>query len=235
MSGHPTFYRSLDPNSDRYPHNNLQGSQPLSRIGEVVQNASVEASYYTIARAQADEAGNSEPSVDFADWATVLPGVVCVVPILQRHACSVLQGESAASVIACAYGFGSQDDYLFTFSGVARSKSIKDPSDGVGIDGAVNTPGPLFTLAKRGYAQVVNTSDEILMPGDRVAWTFGTPPSKATSGFPYVGAAQKKCGPRRIEVVKVPPGVFHPNVFARVLNCAQRFHSVDLLLDTNTM
>jgi hypothetical protein len=229
------YGNSLDPYSDQNAYGNLSGTQPLSRVGEIVQNAIVDPSQMSSAHVKAKEnAAWKEVCPRMNDWLTVMPGYICLAsqkrPSWRGHA----QGESLCPVIAAAYGYNHKDDLNtgFTFAGVARSRSVKEgglQSSGATLD--VGEPAPPFTLAKRGYAVVVNTSGHDLHVGDRIAWTFGDVHMEYTE--PTV--SDSRVGPRRIAIKRLAPGVYDINAFARVIKFARAgpANTVDILIDTN--
>lgn len=74
-----------------------------------------------------------EPKPYFHEWATVLPGMIC----LSRKARNAtfrnyVAAETATPVIGCAAGLKASDAKNFYFAGVCRSKTVRPIDDGTG-------------------------------------------------------------------------------------------------------
>ena len=69
----------------------------------------------------------------FYEWATVQPGMICVA---RKKRTAVFRqyvaAETAIPVIACAACKGKDEASDYFFAGVARSKSVREPDDGIG-------------------------------------------------------------------------------------------------------
>lgn len=69
----------------------------------------------------------------FHEWATVQPGMVCLA---RKKRTAVFRqyvaAETAVPVIACAACLPAGDEKNYFFAGVARSKSVRNPDDGIG-------------------------------------------------------------------------------------------------------
>ena len=88
----------------------------------------------------------------FHEWATALPGMICVSRKARNSTFrNYVAAETATPTISCCACLGADDMKNFYFAGVARSKSVRPIDDGVGpsID-------EFFTLAIGGmYASRV--------------------------------------------------------------------------------
>tara|TARA_Y100001970_G_C13660544_1_gene568106 strand:- start:41 stop:418 length:378 start_codon:yes stop_codon:yes gene_type:complete len=105
---------------------------------------------------------------------------------------------------------GKPDTY--TFAGICRSGSKLE-------EGSARTE--LFTIRLRGQDTVLNSTGEILYPGDAICWTFG-PQTKATEyGF------------KRIQIKKLNPAAEEDKKrqIGRVLHCAAPGKPLDILIN----
>jgi hypothetical protein len=130
----------------------------------------------------------------FHEWATALPGMICVSRKARNSTFrNYVAAETATPVISCCACLGSDDQKNFYFAGVARSKSVRPIDDGVGpqID-------EFFTLAIGGMCTLLNNSGTVLYPGDMLEWCFYN--QKAYSSAASKGAARGNARPRRITV-----------------------------------
>lgn len=84
-------------------------------------------------------ATNIEFKPHFHEWATVQPGMVCVA---RKKKTAVFRqyvaAETAVPVVACAACLPKADEKNFFFAGVARSKSVRTPDDGIGAHSAAS-------------------------------------------------------------------------------------------------
>ena len=147
MNSHISYsqFQSIQgPTDPQLRHSEIEGYQPVSRIGEVVINAFVDA--YEHGQISAEglkgaeitgaNVGNDkiiEPKPYFHEWATVLPGMIC----LSRKARNAtfrnyVAAETATPVIGCAAGLKATDAKNFYFAGVCRSKTVRPIDDGTG-------------------------------------------------------------------------------------------------------
>jgi hypothetical protein len=174
--------------------------------------------------------GNSNPGNDnrynvveykpmFHEWATVQPGMICIA---RKKKTAVFRqyvaAETAVPVIACAACLPLAQEKDYFFAGVARSKSVRGPDDGVGP-----SVDEFFTVAIGGMVTVLNTSGTQIHPGDLVEWCFISP--RATQGHTQ---KRLKTGPRRVGI-KVA-SVSSPKVIGRALSFAKSGETMDLLL-----
>ena len=138
------FQSHAGPGDKGLRNTELEGYQPVSRIGEVVMNAFVDSYEFTLIKdaLRADELKGDpanaatdivEYKPHFHEWATVQPGMVCLA---RKKRTAVFRqyvaAETAVPVIACAACLPAADEKNYFFAGVARSKSVRDPDDGVG-------------------------------------------------------------------------------------------------------
>merc|ERR1719506_179724 len=98
--------------------------------------------------------------------------------------------ETAVPVVACAACLPASEEKNFFFAGVARSKSVRGPDDGIGP-----STDEYFTVSIGGMVTVLNTSGTAIHPGDLVEWCLINPGAQR-------GNSQKrlKTGPRRIGI-----------------------------------
>ena len=134
----------------------------------------------------------------FHEWATVLPGMVCLAR-KQRNATfrNYVAAETATPVIGCAALQPFAAEKNFYFAGVCRSKTIRPLDDGVGP-----TVDEFFTLAIGGLVTMLNTSSEPIYGGDIMEWTFY---SESTRSFNPAGNKRQKSAVRRIGVKVADP------------------------------
>jgi hypothetical protein len=124
----------------------IEGYQPVSRIGEVVMNAFVDSYEFTLLEDSLSAAalsgkpvvpGTNDKAVEFKphfhEWATVQPGMICLA---RKKRTAVFRqyvaAETAVPVTACAACLPTIDEKNYFFAGVARSKSVRDADDGIG-------------------------------------------------------------------------------------------------------
>lgn len=230
MAAYVDFQAYAGPGDKGLRNNELEGYQPVSRIGEVVMNSFVDSYEFTqlkdtltIAEMKdpagvfnaADQVYEYKPM--FHEWATVQPGMIC----LSRKKRTMqwrqyTAAETAVPVIACAAGLAKSQERNFYFSGVARSKSVREPDDGMGPK-----TDEFFTLSIGGMVTVTNTSGDPLHPGDLVEWCLAS--KRGTRS-----AKRQKQGPRRIGIKLA--AVSSPNIIGRVISFAKDGEPVDLLL-----
>ena len=145
----------------------------------------------------------------FHEWATVQPGMICLSR--KKRTAQWRQytaAETATPVIACAAGLPKNAERNFYFSGVARSKSVREPDDGIGPK-----TDEFFTLSIGGMVTVTNTSGDPLHPGDLVEWCLANERGTAN------GKRQKQ-GPRRIAIQLA--SVSSPNVIGQERRARRR-------------
>ncbi len=232
-----SYQGPTDPN---LRHSEIEGYQPVSRIGEVVINCFID-SYEFTALPESIQVKDVEPKGDAADpradatliapyehkphfheWATALPGMICVSRKARNSTFrNYVAAETATPVISCCACLGADDMKNFYFAGVARSKSVRPIDDGVGpqID-------EFFTLAIGGMCTLLNNSGTVLYPGDMLEWCFYN--QKAYSSAGSKGAARGNSNPRRI-TVKIATTASE-RVIGRALSFAKPGETFDLLL-----
>ena len=159
----------------------------------------------------------------FHEWASVLPGMIC----LQRKARNAtfrnyVSAETATPVISCCALLPLADEVNFYFAGVARSKSVRPIDDGVGPQ-----TDEFFTLAIGGMVTLLNNSKEPVFPGDILEWTFYNESGSGPPGDRSV-AKRARTGPRRVSIRVASP--MSPNVIGRVLSFGKPGETFDLLL-----
>lgn len=228
------------PGDDRLPSNEVSGYSLVSRVGEVVVQAFVDtAEFGTVPEDMhlnhvngsapshaVGTGGKIENKPMYHDWATVTPGMLTVArkdrtDTWRRN----LAAEAATPVTACASCLTSAHEKDFFFAGVARTKSIIPPDDGIGpqVD-------EFFTLFIGGQATILNTSGSRLSAGDWIAWTFDIRDSKENSSVTTNNAKRVKLGNcRRIGIKKVPNST-HPKCIGRAMGFAKTGETFDVLL-----
>lgn len=230
---------AIGPGSDLLPNNNIEGYQPVSRNGEVTQNAFIDGFQWNtiIDKKRSMTSGNEgdaerfdvtnlagEEKPAFHEWASVQPGFLCVFQknrsTRYRHHASA---ETACPVIACAQLLSNQNNDMYQFAGVARSKSIRDYDDqanGMKRD-------EFFTLHIGGPVTILNNGSDVIQQGDAVEWTFMD--NRQSSSMPK----RQKVGPRRIQVRKAKNS--HRRVFGKALGYAKRGEPLDVLVGWASM
>ncbi len=221
-------------------NDSIMGNQPVSRIGEVVLNAWIDPyEFSTLANehltaaqlhgaveaATRDETSGStlassqspvEYKPMFHEWATVHAGLICVARKKKTAAFrQYAAAETAVPVIACAACLPKEDEKNYFFAGIARSKSVRSPDDGIGP-----TVDEYFTVSIGGMQNILNTSNGPIFPGDLIEWTFA---NSATAG-----ERRSKSGPRRIAVAVA--SVSSPKIIGKALSFAKRGEAFDILI-----
>jgi hypothetical protein len=205
----------------------VEGYQPVSRIGEVVMNAFVDSYEFNTMQdglTQAQLSGTAAGGLEmvefkpmFHEWATVQPGMITLA---RKKRTAVFRqyvaAETAVPVIACAAGLMKADEKNYFFSGVARSKSVREPDDGVGPK-----TDEFFTVSIGGMATILNTSGQPIHPGDLIEWCFHS--DRGT----HSGKRQRH-GPRRIGITIA--SVSSPKIIGRALSFAKAGETMDVLL-----
>lgn len=216
----------VGPSDTGLPRSEIEGYQPVSRIGEVVINSFIDSQEYI--RLQADGGAENqpghmpEPVPHYHEWAAVLPGMVCLMR-KRRHESfqNRVAAETAVPVISCVACQGTdqsanKEDWLF--AGVARSKSVPPIDDGNGP-----SHDEYFTLTIGGMAVVLNTSQDHIFPGDYVEWAFCTDDVAVNNNYRNV-----RKGPRRVGVKPTP--VPTRNTFAKAQSHASPKEPLDVLI-----
>jgi len=226
-------------------HSLTEGYQPVSRIGETVVNCFVDAYEFaaldtTITHVELmGEQGEADPAnpigaaytpgrdievkPHFHEWASVLPGMICLSRKARNSTFrNYVAAETATPVIGCAACLKYDDMDNFYFAGVCRSKTVRPIDDGVGpqVD-------EFFTLAIGGMVTMLNNSGTAVFPGDMLAWTFYAENTKKQSSS---SAMRGKKDPRRISVELATAN--SERVIGRCLTFAKPNETFDLLLKT---
>lgn len=140
----------------------------------------------------------------FHEWATVQPGMICLArkkktAVFRQY----IAAETAVPVISCAACLPKSDEKNYFFAGIARSKSVRSPDDGIGPN-----VDEFFTVSIGGMATLLNTSGGPVYPGDLVEWCF-------TSSGTDKGQ-RARAGPRRIGMQVA--SVSSPKLLGRALS-----------------
>lgn len=229
MNNMVDFQSYAGPGDKSLRNSEMEGYQPVSRIGETVMNSFVDSYEFTtipstLTKGELKGEMLNEQNKDvietkphFHEWATVQPGMICLA---RKKRTAVFRqfvaAETAVPVIACAACLPADDEKNFYFAGVARSKSVREADDGIGpkVD-------EFFTVSIGGMVTVLNTSGQNIHPGDLVEWCF----------FSERGTHEQKrarSGPRRFGITMA--SVSSPKVIGRALSFAKSGEQLDLLL-----
>jgi hypothetical protein len=228
LGGGRDFQSFAGPGDRGLSNSEISGYQPVSRIGETVVNAFVDAYEWGNCKSLTMGAfsgnGDANPAIYekepmFHAWATVQPGMVC---LSRKNKTSIFRqytaAETACPVIACAAGLSKNQEIDFFFAGIARSKSVRSPSDGQG-----ETVDEFFTLSIGGMVTLLNNSGAVISPGDQVEWCFTPGPGK--------GNTRPSGDPRRVGVKVCSPN--SPRAIGRALSFSKNGETFDLLLSGN--
>lgn len=133
-----------------------------------------------------------EQKPHFHEWATALPGMICVSRKARNSTFrNYVAAETATPVVSCCGCMKLEEESNFYFAGVCRSKSVRPMDDGVGP-----SVDEFFTIAIGGMVTLLNNSGTSVFPGDMLEWTFFNESlSRKTTS-----SSRKKADPRRISV-----------------------------------
>lgn len=183
MQSQPLTIFAAGPGDPSLARNAIEGYRPIRGPGEVVQNAFVDSNQYTTIRSMAappvttNDDGTRGAAVTvaeqlppFHEWATTTEGMVC----LQQKKRMVynnkyVAAQMAVPVISCASKLGHDQITDYMFAGIARSRSIRSPSDGAS---PMSMTDEMFTLAIGGLVTVLNNSSKPIRVGEDVEWFF---------------------------------------------------------------
>ena len=111
----------------------------------------------------------------FHEWATALPGMICVSRKARNSTFrNYVAAETATPVITCCACLGEEDSKNFYFSGVTRSKSVRTADDGQGP--AVDE---FFTVSKSKAHRIAtpvcpSPHTTLSSPPPTLPWSFGS-------------------------------------------------------------
>lgn len=237
-------FQSLQgPTDSQLAHNAIEGYNPVSRIGEVVINAFVDAyewnqlpnsissgemrgtaTFDAMGHTITSDAAtygtpNAEQKPYFHEWATATPGMICVSRRARNASFrNYVAAETASPVIVCAACQPKINEDQFFFAGVTRSKSVRPIDDGIGP-----STDEYFTMAIGGMVTLLNNSSEAVWANDWIAWTFfSESQSQKDSGY------KRKREPRRIGIELSDP--LSDRTIGRVMSFAKPGETFDLLL-----
>tara|TARA_B110001452_G_C15223584_1_gene424157 strand:- start:1110 stop:1811 length:702 start_codon:yes stop_codon:yes gene_type:complete len=231
MSMMVDFQSMAGPGDRSLPMSEISGYQPVSRIGEIVMNCFVDAYEFTsdsvndqLKLKEIDPLATGpdgdtvvEFKPHFHEWASVREGMICLA---RRKRTAVFRqyvaAETAVPVIACAAGLKTESEKDFFFAGVARTKSVRSPDDGIGP-----SVDEFFTLSIGGMVTVLNTSGQPIHPGDQIEWCLWSQSGTHSGKRP-------KQGPRRVGI-KIA-SVSSAKIIGRALTFAKSGESLDILL-----
>jgi hypothetical protein len=161
----------------------------------------------------------AESRPHFHEWATVLPGMICLSRKARTSTFrSYTAAETATPVIACASCMTMDDANNFFFAGIARSKSVRPIDDG-------NGPSfdEFFTMSIGGMATILNNCSETIFPGDLLEWTLFSEDGKKSAN-----KRVKAYGPRRVGVQPASPT--SERIIGRALSFAKPGETIDILI-----
>ena len=231
------MYQSYQgPTDPNLQHSLIEGYQPVSRIGEVVINSFVDSYEFTALDDTIkinQVSGDSNDSGDifeykphFHEWATALPGMICVSRKARNATFrNYVAAETATPVITCCACLGADDMNNFYFAGVCRSKSVRPIDDGVGP-----SVDEFFTLAIGGMCTLLNNSGTSIFPGDMLEWCFyNESPGRAGIGALAKSNPTRGTGKPRRVTVKIATAASE-RVIGRALSFSKPGETFDLLL-----
>ena len=234
------MYQSYQgPTDANLRHSEIEGYQPVSRIGEVVINSFVDGYEFTALpnvlklknvtpNAPQDAEGDApfEYKPHFHEWATALPGMICVSRKARNATFrNYVAAETATPVITCCAVLGANDMKNFYFAGICRSKSVRPIDDGVGP-----SVDEFFTLAIGGMSTLLNNSGTAIFPGDMLEWCFYNEDRKGVDAKKLANSSATRGtgAPRRI-TVKIATAASE-RVIGRALSFSKPGETFDLLL-----
>jgi hypothetical protein len=202
--------RYAGPADARLTHNEIEGYQPITRLGECVINARIDATEWT---------DNKGP---WYLWASVLPGMIAVNKLDKPRTRSFGDEATLDVIVSCA-DLERANERQYTFAGITRSKSILSPDDGLGP--SVDEP---FTLSIKGCANILNNGGKPITPGMMVKWHF----VDEKDGTPPASKRPKIDGKRNATIILVSPADTHMdrNVIGRALSYARPGERLDILI-----
>jgi hypothetical protein len=266
------FQSIQGPTDPNLRHSEIEGYQPVSRIGEIVINSFIDSYEFAalpthithsemmnsdkesktpdeikalkdaltaakaadpqvpadIAAAQAEydkwkdykHDDQIEQKPHFHEWATALPGMICVSRKARNSTFrNYVAAETATPVVACCACLKMDEESNFYFAGVCRSKSVRPMDDGVGP-----SVDEFFTIAIGGMVTLLNNSGTSVFPGDMLEWTFYNESMSRKTG----ASTRKKADPRRISIRMAT--ATSERVIGRCLSFAKPGETFDLLL-----
>ncbi len=108
-------------------------SYEFSALGEAITGEAMTG----VRDGDANAAATVEHKPMFHEWATIQPGMICLArkkktAVFRQY----IAAETAVPVIGCAACLPIEREADYFFAGVARSKSVRSPDDGIGPNGA---------------------------------------------------------------------------------------------------
>lgn len=227
-SGVRDFQAVQGPSDPFLRRSEIEGYQPVSRIGEIVINSFVDAyEFSSCAEVLTGEqitgdAGKGSTTYEqkphFHEWASVLPGMICLARKQKTHIFrQYVAAETAVPVISCVAGLKKDEEDNYYFAGVARSKSVRTPDDGIGPQ-----TDEFFTLALGGMVTCLNNSGNVIHAGELLEWTFLSQDQMANP------SKRMKSGPRRVGI-KIA-SISSDRIIGRALSFAKNGEPFDLLV-----
>lgn len=230
-------FQSISGPADKQLHRSeIEGYQPVSRIGEIVLNAFVDAYEFTQLPDTMDSndyvpgapntnnrgTATAEFKPHFHEWASALPGMIAVSrKSRSANFRNYVAAETAMPVVVCAACQKAVDEDNFFFAGIVRSKSVRSIDDGNGPQ-----TDEFFTLSIGGMATILNNSMSAIFPGDVLEWTFYSELAARSSEPGY--KRQKTQAPRRFGIKVADP--LSERVIGRALSFAKPGEVLDILL-----
>jgi len=219
----------VGPSDTNLPRSEIDGYQPISRIGEVVVNCFVDHMEFVELNQAKGDVRSAETLPHYHEWAAALPGMIALQRKLRhntfRHH---IAAETAVPVIVCTARLGSDDDSPiedWQFAGIVRSKSVPPVDDGNGP-----SYDEMFTIALGGMAVVLNSSGKHVLSGQYIDWCFHVDVTSrgAHNVASTFSASGKTRRPRRVGIMtRATPG---PRTIARALCHAAPGQPLDILI-----
>lgn len=117
------YQSSFGPSDPRAKRSEVEGYQPVSRIGEIVVNAFIDTQEFVALREHTSNNDySSETLPPYHEWAAVLPGMVCIARKMNsqvfRH---LVAAETSIPCISCVSKMTDNADFDFAANGLIES------------------------------------------------------------------------------------------------------------------
>ena len=198
------YQSSFGPSDPHAKRSEVEGYQPVSRIGEIVMNAFIDTQEFIALREHTSNKDySSEELPPYHEWAAVLPGMVCIARKMNsqvfRH---LVAAETSIPCISCVSKMTNPEDFDFAANVFDESTLITRVNDKDGRTDSKKTYGryddwyfagvcrsksvppvddgngpshdEYFTLAIGGMVTMQNSSGGVIYPNDSVIWDFRT-------------------------------------------------------------
>ena len=118
------YQSSFGPSDPHAKRSEVEGYQPVSRIGEIVVNAFIDTQEFVALREHTsnNDYSSKEELPPYHEWAAVLPGMVCIARKMNsqvfRH---LVAAETSIPCISCVSKMTNPDDFDFAANGLDES------------------------------------------------------------------------------------------------------------------